>query len=80
MSVVAGGTTQYAYNAVGSKVGETKPNGVTTAYRFNAKNQLTGITHQKGDTVLLSCNYKLEKLKYKLYIDYLKPTLSRKGL
>ena len=45
------GTTQYAYNAVGSKVSETKPNGVSTAYRFNAKNQLTGITHQKGDTV-----------------------------
>lgn len=67
MSVVAGGTTQYAYNAVGSKVGETKPNGVTTQYRFNAKNQLTGITHQKGDTVLATYAYTLDTLGNESY-------------
>lgn len=47
---------------MGSKVSETKPNGVSTAYRFNAKNQLTGITHQKGDTVLATYAYTLDPL------------------
>lgn len=56
------GTTQYTYNAVGSKVSETKPNGVATQYRFNAKNQLTGITHQRGDTVLATYAYTLDAL------------------
>ncbi len=56
------GITTYRYNAVGNKIGETKPNAIATQYRFNAKNQLTSMEHSKDNQVIARYAYMLDPM------------------
>jgi YD repeat-containing protein len=71
-------TTTYAYNAVGSRLSTTLPNGVFTWYDYNAQNRLTKLKHfnQTVSDPDVNVANRISSFEYDLYTDGMRASVT----